>query len=141
MRKEITNPRPPVLLIYDRQCPLCDNYCRMVRLRASAGELRLINARDPGAEVDRISAAGLDVDQGMVLMLGEQIYYGADAIHALALITGPSGAFNRISAWMFRSKARAKVLYPMMRCGRNLLLKILGRSKINNLSIAGNDKF
>ena len=37
-----------ILLVYDKQCPLCDNYCRMVRLRESVGELRLIDAREGG---------------------------------------------------------------------------------------------
>ncbi|MGH8665763.1 MAG: hypothetical protein ACREUX_15990 [Burkholderiales bacterium] len=36
--------------------------------------------------MDEITAAGLDIDQGMVLKLRGQMYYGADAIHVLPWI-------------------------------------------------------
>jgi hypothetical protein len=88
-----------------------------------------------------ITAAGLDIDQGMVLKMGSAIYYGADAIHILSLIGNPSGIFNRVNYWAFRSKTVSRMLYPILRFFRNLLLKMLGKTKINNLKIAGNDRF
>jgi predicted DCC family thiol-disulfide oxidoreductase YuxK len=30
---------PELLLIYDKQCPFCDHYCRLVRIRAAVGTL------------------------------------------------------------------------------------------------------
>ena len=91
--------------------------------------------------MEEITAQGLDIDQGMVLKMGGQLYYGADAIHALALIGGRSGIFNRMNYWMFKSKTASSIFYPILRFFRNLLLKILGKSKINNLNTKGNDKF
>lgn len=44
-----------ILLVYDTECPLCDAYCRMVRIRESVGTLRLVNARDAGAVMDEIT--------------------------------------------------------------------------------------
>ncbi|MGH8224094.1 MAG: DCC1-like thiol-disulfide oxidoreductase family protein, partial [Woeseiaceae bacterium] len=129
-----------ILLVYDTQCPACDYYCRLARIRESAGGLVLVNARDGGPVMDEISAAGLDIDQGMVLKVGDRLYYGADAIHMLALLGTRSGVFNRLTFWMFRSRRVAAVLYPILRFFRNLLLKFLGRTKINNLDIAGNDR-
>ena len=84
---------------------------------------------------------GLDIDQGMVLKMGGVIYYGADAIHALALISSRSGVFNRLNYWLFKSKRVSAVLYPLLRFIRNLILKTLGKTKINNLNNAGNDHF
>ena len=130
-----------ILLVYDRQCPACDYFCRMVRIRESVGELRLIDARGDSAVMDEITRMGLDIDQGMVLKMDDALYYGADAIHALALIGTRSGVFNRLNHWIFRSKGRARVFYPPLRFLRNLLLKLLARTKINNLGIAGNDRF
>ncbi len=130
-----------ILLVYDRECPVCEAYCRLVRIRESLGTLHLINARDRGAIVDEISARGLDIDQGMVLKIDDVLYYGADAIHALALISTPSGLFNRFNHRVFRSKQLAGALYPLFRFLRNLLLKILRRTKINNLRIQGNERF
>ncbi|MDH3646697.1 MAG: DUF393 domain-containing protein [Gammaproteobacteria bacterium] len=130
-----------LLLVYDKQCPFCDAYCRLVRVREAAGKLRLIDARDGGSQVDRITAMGLDVDEGMVLIAGDELYYGSDAIHALALLSSRSGLFNRFNFLVFQSKVLSRVLYPVLRAGRNLALKLLGRSRINNLNLANNDRF
>ena len=130
-----------ILLVYDKQCPLCDNYCQMVRLRESVGELRLVDARGASAVMGEITARGWDIDQGMVLKMGEQLYYGSDAIHALALISSRSGMFNRFNYWLFKSRTLSHVFYPVLRFFRNLLLKLLGRTKINNLKLENNARF
>jgi predicted DCC family thiol-disulfide oxidoreductase YuxK len=130
-----------ILLVYDKHCPVCDSYCRLMRIEASTGALKLIDAREPSDALDEITALGLDIDQGMVLKMEGEIYYGADAIHALALINSRSGFFNRPNYWLFRSKRASRILYPALRCGRNLLLKLLGKTKINNLGRENNQRF
>ena len=130
-----------VILVYDRQCPVCDAYCRMVRMGESAGTLRLVNARDAGAIRDEITARGLDIDEGMVLKLGTTLYYGADAIHILSLMNNRSGVFNRVTYWLFRSKRLSATLYPLFRFFRNLLLKLLRKSRINNLGLPRRERF
>ncbi len=133
--------REEILLVYDRECPACNMYCQIVTIRQSVGDLRIVDAREDSEVMDEITAQGLDIDQGMVLKMGEQLYYGSDAIHALALISSRSGIFNRANYWIFRSKTASSVLYPALRFCRNLLLKILGKTKINNLNVDGNDRF
>ena len=130
-----------ILLVYDKDCPACDNYCQVVRIRESIGELKIINARESSEVLEEITQLGLDIDQGMVLKMGGVIYYGADAIHALALISSRSGVFNKLNYWLFKSKRVSAVLYPLLRFFRNLLLKMLGKTKINNLNSTGNDRF
>ena len=133
--------REPILLVYDKQCPACDFYCNLVRVRADVGELKLVDARDKGPVMDEITALGLDIDQGMVLKVGTQLFYGSDAIHALSLMSTRTGFFNRFAYWTFRSRGAARVLYPALKTLRNVLLKVLGKTKINNLQVAGNDRF
>jgi hypothetical protein len=88
-----------------------------------------------------MTAAGLDIDQGMVLIVGDRMYYGADAIHTLAIMGTRSGVFNRLAYWCFKSPPVSSVVYPALRACRNLLLKILRRTKINNLALENNDRF
>jgi predicted DCC family thiol-disulfide oxidoreductase YuxK len=133
--------REEILLVYDRECPACNAYCQVVKIRESVGNLRIVDARENSEVLHEITAAGLDIDQGVVLKMGDQLYYGSDAIHTLALIGSRSGVLNRINYWVFKSKKISSILYPFLRFLRNLLLKILGKSKINNLEIKGNDKF
>lgn len=130
-----------ILLVYDRQCPVCDFYCRLVRVRDSAGQLRIVDAREASDTMEEITAAGLDIDQGMVVKMDDVLYYGSDAIHALALIATRSGFFNKLSFWMFRSRMRSRIFYPVLRSLRNLLLRLLGKAKINNLGLDDNDRF
>jgi predicted DCC family thiol-disulfide oxidoreductase YuxK len=118
-------------LVYDGECPFCSAYVKLVRLRETVGKIRLIDARNGGPEVEQIRAAGLDLDEGMVLWLDGRMHHGDAAIHALALLTTPSGAFNRATRWVFRSEARSRLLYPFLRTGRNAALRLLGRSRLN----------
>ena len=77
----------------------------------------------------------------MVLIVGDRMYYGADAIHTLSTMGTRSGVFNRLAYWCFRSRAASSVVYPVLRSCRNLLLKILRKTKINNLALENNDYF
>lgn len=122
--------RGDFVLVYDGECPVCSTYVRYVRIRESVGKITLIDAREGGPWVRRIQEEGLDLNEGMVLVYGNRIYHGADCIHMLALLSSPSGLFNRANAAIFRRPGLARVLYPVLRSGRNLLLRLLGRSKL-----------
>ena len=125
--------REDIWLVYDDECPVCRTYCRYARLRDTVGRLHLVDARQPGALMDEITAAGLDIDQGMVLKVGQAMYYGADAMHMLALLSTRVGWFNRVSFLFFGTKWGARVFYPIGKAFRNILLKLLGISYIENL--------
>ena len=130
-----------IFLVYDKECPACDLYCKLVRIRESIGNLILVDARKPSSFMDNITAAGLDIDQDMVLIVGDRMYYGADAIHTLAIMGTRSGVLNRLAYWCFKSRAASSVVYPVLRSCRNLLLKILRKTKVNNLALENNDYF
>ena len=125
--------REDVWLVYDGECPVCRTYCKYARIRETVGRLRLVDARQPGPLMDEITAAGLDIDQGMVLKFRQVTYYGADAIHMLSLFGTRAGWFNRLCFVFFGTRWGARVFYPVGRAFRNLLLKVLGISYINNL--------
>ena len=130
-----------VLLVYDGECPACSRYGQIVRVREDVGRLVVVDAREDTPIMREITAAGLDIDEGMVLKLGDELYYGSDAIHMLAMIGSRSGPLNRLNYRLFSSPRVARALYPVLRAGRGVLLKLLRRSRINNLGIAGNDRF
>lgn len=130
-----------VLLVYDKECPACDFYCNIVNIRESVGELVLVDARESSEVMNEITERGLDIDQGMVLKIDDSLYYGSDAIHMLTLIGTKSGVFNRLNYIFFGSKTLSRIAYPVFKFFRNLLLKMLGKTKINNLKVSGNDRF
>ena len=130
-----------ILLVYDKECPVCHHYCLKVRIEESVGQLVLVDAREHSEVMDDITAQGLNIDQGMVLKLNGQLYYSPDAIYMLTRIGGKSGVFNRLNYIFYGSRTGARVFYPISKFFRNLLLKVLGRSKINNLGLSDNEQF
>ncbi len=132
---------PDIEVVYDKECPVCDYYCKRIDVRQSAGQLLHINARDDSEIMDEITALGLDIDEGMVVRVGDELHYGADAIHELARLSSGTGFVNAMSRLMFSSRRMSRALYPLFRFMRNMLLKILGKTRINNLRQAGNDRF
>lgn len=123
----------PVQIIYDGDCPFCRAYVGMVRLRENFS-VELIDAREGHPLVDSATKKGLDLDEGMIVVLEDEFYHGDDAMTRMALMTTKSGLLRRLTKWTFTSPWRSRHLYPILRTGRNLTLKILGHKKIDNLS-------
>ena len=130
-----------IQLVYDRQCPACEFYCQRIDVDRGAGNLVRVDAREPSEILDEITRRGLDIDEGMVLKVGDELFYGADAINALALLSTRAGFVNRLAYWAFRSRGLSRFLYPILKACRNLLLKLLGRTRINNLGVKNNERF
>lgn len=118
-------------LLYDGECPFCASYVKLVRLREAVGSLRLINAREGGPEYDEAVREGFDLDEGMLLHLSGRYYHGADCVNALGMLSDDTGLFSRFNGWVFRSRARSAALYPVLRVGRNTVIRLLGRRKLN----------
>ena len=62
----------------------------------------------------------------MLLQWDGKIYWGADCVNRLALLSTGSDLFNQINAAIFRKPCLSKALYPFMRAGRNLGLTLMG---------------
>lgn len=124
------NELPQIILVYDRECPVCTAYCRALAIRQLDHGMQILNAREDHPVVREIKQLGLNLDEGFVLRIGDSYYHGAEAIHRLALLTTPSGVFNRLNYFIFRSQTLSRLLYPLLRPGRNLILAIMGRKRI-----------
>jgi len=124
-----------VWFAYDGDCPICSRAAQYLRVKESVGRLHLVNARDNRDHpfIQEIKALGLNLDEGMVLKYRDVCYHGEDALHMMALLGSGTGWFNRMNAFLFRSKPIAKISYPVMRAARNILLRAIGVAKIQNL--------
>ncbi|QBF33225.1 DCC1-like thiol-disulfide oxidoreductase family protein [Thalassococcus sp. S3] len=121
----------PTRIIYDGECPFCARYVRMVRLRDAVGQVELIDARSHHPIISQIADAGLNLDDGMVVVMDGKLHHGDAAMTALAVMTTRSGLFNRLMRAMFANPRLARVLYPPLVAGRAIVLRLLGRRKIN----------
>lgn len=120
-----------VQVVYDGECPFCLAYSKMLRLQETY-QVELINARDEHPLVSEIVAKKLDLDEGMVVKFDGVIYHGADAMNRLALMSAKSGAVRRLSNWVLANERRSRLLYPWLKFGRNMSLRLLGFKKIND---------
>jgi len=105
-------------VIYDGDCPFCSSYVALLRLREQY-DVRLVDARKEPAVAARY---GLDLNEGMIVELDGQVHHGARAMSLLARLSGPLSPL--------RSERIASAVYPFFRFGRNVTLKMLGRSRI-----------
>lgn len=113
-------------LIYDDECPLCRSSAHALNIKKAVGNFVLINARESHPLVDTVYARGLDPDVGIIVIYNNQYYFGADAAHFLAMLNLSHSKLNAIIAFIFRVKFFAKLLYPVVKSIRRLLLSIKG---------------
>lgn len=122
-----------MIILYDGDCPFCASYVRFSRLREQFPDARLLNAREATEERAQVEDAGYDLNDGMAVIMDDEIFYGADAMNYLALMTTQSTLFNRMVSAIMSRKPLARMLYPVLTFGRKLTLLLLGRSQITAL--------
>ena len=118
-------------IIYDGDCPFCSHYVKWLRLQKAVGAISLVDIRTQPELLNLLITKNMPPDKGMVLVLNDVYYHGADCMHKLALLSSPDDSFNKLHYWIFRSRIRATILYPILRTGRNLTLRLLGRKKLS----------
>jgi predicted DCC family thiol-disulfide oxidoreductase YuxK len=118
-----------IAVVYDGDCPFCTQYVTMLRLKAVAGDVELVDARSDH-DLAIWARRHFDLDDGMAVRIHGAWHTGSDAVHALALLTGPSSTLNRLHYAVFRHRRTSAAIYPFLRAGRNLALRLIGRQKI-----------
>ena len=101
-----------------------------MRLKNAIGTIDLIDCRDRPDLVASYLNRGYDINDGMIVEYGDQVYYGADAVWLLANLTSPVTVWNRFNQLVFSSKILSAALYPALKLGRLITLRILGRDLI-----------
>ncbi len=119
-----------VWLVYDGECPMCSNYAQLLRLRQSVDEFVLVDARQGGPIVEEVRRLPHNLNDAMVVKIGEQYYVGHEALRVLALLAEGRGAFNKLNRLAFSSSLIARLAYPLMQAVRRVLLKLKGIAPI-----------
>jgi predicted DCC family thiol-disulfide oxidoreductase YuxK len=116
----------PTTVVYDGDCPFCRNYVALMSLRTAVGDVKLIDARSDAEIVQFLSERGFNINEGMAVIHGAKIHFGEDAVTFISSVTAVRPFMGKLIALVLRSKRRADVLYPMMKAGRRVTLKVLG---------------
>jgi predicted DCC family thiol-disulfide oxidoreductase YuxK len=130
--KDQSSPQQPGdYVLYDGACPVCARYVAATGLAACRGGVVLIDARTHPSLVAEHAAAGRSIDDGMVVAIGGEMHYGADATRKLAEIGQPATLARRSLLWFVGTAPWADALYPVLSAGRRVLLRLLGRPLID----------
>ena len=117
-------------IVYDGQCPFCTNYVALMKLRKSVRNVELVDARTDHPTVKMLCDLGYDLNEGMVVVYGDEIFHGKSAIVFLSSLSGDLGLSGRLVSLLLRNERRSAFLYPIMKAGRRATLALLGRSQI-----------
>ncbi|UTW56479.1 DCC1-like thiol-disulfide oxidoreductase family protein [Kordiimonas sp. SCSIO 12610] len=124
-----------IWFVYDGDCPICRMAAHALKIKEEYGALNLLNAREAEgtALLAEINKRKFDLDEGMVIYVDGQFYHGKSALKFMARFGDKKGLFNWFTQSLFWSDTLARLLYPLMRGCRNLLIRLNGSGKIRNL--------
>ena len=118
--------------IYDGECPICSAYSAAVAGSEGSLNYRAIDARGSDPLVRDAIAAGLDLDEGMVVHHDGHFYHGAEALQFIAGRDRESGLWGMLNRRVFKWRSLSRLFYPLLRAGRNTLLRARGKPKIHS---------
>jgi predicted DCC family thiol-disulfide oxidoreductase YuxK len=118
-------------LIYDGACIFCGAYVRLLSLREAVGPVELIDARSGDPRLRAYQSAGYDLNEGMLFEYNGTVYFGADAMNVIAILSTPVKTFNRINGALLSKRPVARFFYPIFKFCRTITLKLRRIPKIS----------
>ena len=121
-----------ITIIFDGECPLCQDYVRRLRLAEVAAGVELVAARTTHSAGITAWQNGYDLDQGMLALIGNNALYGSEAVAALARLSSDSPVFNRLNHSVLSRSGVSRILYPLFKAARRMALTVKGKPALNN---------
>ena len=116
--------------MYDGECPFCQNFVSMYRIREMAGEVDLINIRTRPDLIEDVRRRGYEINDGMIAVWNGKYYYGSDSVALMSMLSSEKGAFAWMNRQLFGNPKTAARVYPWLVKGRKVALKLMGRKLI-----------
>tara|TARA_Y100000589_G_C26744674_1_gene463187 strand:+ start:120 stop:503 length:384 start_codon:yes stop_codon:yes gene_type:complete len=118
---------PTFKFIYDGECPFCNHFAELIELKSKISNISIIDGRKDLQLINDLFKKGYDLDKGAILLKDGNIYHGAAAINTVCKqIEEPSSKLLGLLSRTFKSKARTKLIFPMLVTARRLALVAKG---------------
>ena len=111
-----------VLLVFDGGCPFCAHFAALSALRSGIADLRICDGRADAGLRRALARRGYSLRDGAIVLCGERVLHGAEAIAWLCARMEPSAALLQLLAPLFAAPPRARRLYPLLLQARRLAL-------------------
>ena len=109
--------------IYDGECPFCNHFAELLELKSKIRNISILDARKNQIITNSLLKKGYDIDKGAILLKGDDIFHGAEAINTVCNeINNPSGRLLKLLSNIFKSNKRTKLLFPLLIRARRFAL-------------------
>ena len=109
--------------IYDGECPFCNHFAELLELKSKIKGISIIDGRKNLNLINSLLERGYDIDKGAILLEGDNIFHGAEAINTICKqIKNPSNSLLIILSNIFKSNQRTKFLFPLLVTARRFAL-------------------
>ena len=116
MKKDLT-------FIYDGECPFCNHFAELLELKSKINNISILDARKNQKIIKVFLKKGYDIDKGAILIKGEEILHGAEAINTICnQINNPSGRLLKLISKIFKSSKRTDIFFPFLIRARRVAL-------------------
>ena len=112
-------------IYYDKECPFCKQYAKLMALKKNHN-VSIKNAREYKSKIIEFNNLGFNINEGLIVVCEEKIYHGSDAVIFLDKLDKLDKTGIKIS--LYDNILFKKVLYPIVKFIRYILLKILGKN-------------
>ena len=116
----------PFTLVYDGGCPFCRHFALRSELLGGVPDLVIRDGLSDHELRAMLRRRGYNISNGAVLMDGEQIWHGSEAITMLCRNLTPSDPLLRVLHGVFSNSKRANLLYPGLLAARQIALGLKG---------------
>ena len=94
-----------------------------MEIKSKINNISILDARKNQTITNSLLNKGYDIDNGAILLKGEDIYHGAEAINTICnQINNPSGRLLKLLSNIFKSNERTKILFPFLLRARRFAL-------------------
>jgi hypothetical protein len=114
------------VLVFDGGCPFCRHFAELSELRSGIPGLRIRDGRAEAALRADLAARGFHLRDGAIILDGERVLHGAEAIQWICARMRPSAALLQLLAPLLADGSRARALYPALLLARRLALGLRG---------------
>ena len=109
--------------IYDGECPFCNHFAELLEIKSKIKNISILDARKNQIITNSLLNKGYDIDKGAILLKGDDIFHGAEAINTICnQINNPSGRLLKLLSNIFKSNKRTKLLFPFLVRARRFAL-------------------
>ena len=109
--------------IYDGECPFCNHFAELLEIKGKIKNISILDARKNQIITNSLLNKGYDIDKGAILLRGDDIFHGAEAINTICnQINNPSGRLLKLLSNIFKSNKRTKLLFPFLVRARRFAL-------------------